>query len=158
MNGKIVCYFSCKRRFRQGKPLTTILFCIAEEVPRRGILALLESRKLQHVAGPKSFRTPSHVMYANDIIIFCRGTSKNIKELISLFEVYGNTSLIKWLVRRKSFFFHGGINVRQVEALSQLLEFKQSRIPFDYLRLPIFKGKPRKIHLPVIVDKVKQKC
>jgi hypothetical protein len=30
-------------------------------------------------------------------------------------------------------------------------------VPFDYLGVPIFKGKPKKIHLQALTDKVKSK-
>lgn len=44
-----------------------------------------------------------------------------------------------------------GIRIGQLVALTR---FIVGYTPFDYLGVPIFKGKPRSIHLQVIVDKV----
>jgi hypothetical protein len=41
--------------------------------------------------------------------------------------------------------------------LSQALGFSIGSVPFHYLGVPIFKGKPKRIHLQVLADKVKAK-
>lgn len=49
------------------------------------------------------------------------------------------------------------ISQRHIQGLSSLLGFKACIAPFDYLGTPIFKGKPKKLHLRAIIDEVKQK-
>lgn len=59
---------------RPGDPLSPFLFCIAEDVLSRGITMLVNSAKLKPMASPRGFQTPSHVMYVDDIMVFCKGT------------------------------------------------------------------------------------
>lgn len=91
VNGKSIGYFSCKRGVRQGDPLSPLLFCIAD-VLSRGITKLVQDGNLQHMAGPRGFHTPSHVLYADDIMIFCRGSRRNLSNLMALFRAYGEAS------------------------------------------------------------------
>lgn len=44
------------------------------------------------MASPASFRTPFQVLYADDIIFFCIGTKRNVKNIIQLFDDYAKVS------------------------------------------------------------------
>lgn len=90
VNGKSVGYFSCKRGVRQCDPLSPCLFCIAEDVLNRGISLLVQDKLLLPMASPRGFQVPSHVLllYADDVLIFCRGTKKNLDNLMALFKLY----------------------------------------------------------------------
>ncbi|KAM2736700.1 hypothetical protein PS2_024364 [Malus domestica] len=70
-NGSPVGFFSCSRGVRQGDPLSPLLFCIIEEVLSRGISKLVHSGCIIPISFPRSVQAPSHVLYADDIIVFC---------------------------------------------------------------------------------------
>lgn len=40
------------------------------------------------MASPKNYVTPSHVLYANDLMVFCKANANNIKSLFSFFKDY----------------------------------------------------------------------
>lgn len=40
------------------------------------------------MSGPKGFPPPRHVLYANDIFVFCKGTKRNVDVLFNLFATY----------------------------------------------------------------------
>jgi len=44
-----------------------------------------------------------------------------------------------------------------LEQITNLIGFNKGSLPFSYLRVPIFKGKPKKSHLQPIADKIKSK-
>lgn len=92
VNGRPVGYFNCKRGVRQGDPLSPLLFCIAEDVLSRALLLLVQNGSILPMAGPKGFSTPSHVLYADDILIFCRGTRSNLLHIKHLLDKYGEAS------------------------------------------------------------------
>jgi hypothetical protein len=70
---------------RQGDPLSPLLFCIAEEALDRGITHLVETGKLTLIKGARGTLVPSHVMYVDDLMIFCKGSISNINNLKNLF-------------------------------------------------------------------------
>lgn len=77
----------------------------------------------------------------NDIIIFFRGT-KNIRNLMSFFNRYAEAS--GQVINRAKFpFYSGSISQHRNSELSNILGFKHEDLPFIYLRIPLFQGKPR---------------
>lgn len=84
INGKVAGYFSCKRGVRQGDPLSPLLFYLVEEVLSRGISKLVQYGSLQLMTGPRGRLVPSHVLYADDVRIFCKRTQQNLLRLNTL--------------------------------------------------------------------------
>jgi len=79
INGSLVAFFPCNRGVRQGDPLFPLLFCLAEEVLSRCIFKLVNDKKILNMASSQGYLTPSHILYVDDIFIFCR-------EILSLLE------------------------------------------------------------------------
>lgn len=156
VNGNAVGYFKCKRGVRQGDPLSPLLFCLAEEVLSRGITKLVNEGKLQLMLGPRGYRMPSHILYADGIMLFCRASKQNLVNLMELFRTY---ELASGQVNssEKSKFYAGSISAARSSRISDLLGFSVGCFPLHYLSVPLFKGKPRRTHLAPIADKVKDK-
>lgn len=77
-----VCMAKSSRGLRQGDPLAPSLFIIAEEVFSRGLLALYAAGAVKlHVprGGPA---TSSHILFADDTIIFTNGSKRSLKRLM----------------------------------------------------------------------------
>lgn len=55
VNGKLHGYFSCARGVCQGDPLSLLLFCLAEEVLRRGISNLVSYGRIKPMRGVRFF-------------------------------------------------------------------------------------------------------
>jgi len=64
------------------------LFCIAEDVLSRGLSKLVEEGKLDLIKASNHHNIPSHVLYADDIMLFCKGKLSCIKNLQNLFTDY----------------------------------------------------------------------
>jgi hypothetical protein len=156
VNGKSVGYFSCDRGVRQGDPLSPLLFCIAEEVLSRGLMQALEDGRLQPMTLCRGINIPSHVLYADDIMIFCKASKRNIKVVLDIFTKYGQASG-QLINNQKSKFYAGSIPNSRLITISNLLGFNSGALPFTYLGCPIFVGKPKKIHFQPIADKIKTK-
>ncbi|XP_019414319.1 PREDICTED: uncharacterized protein LOC109326106 [Lupinus angustifolius] len=156
VNGQNVGYFGCKRRVRQGDPLPPLLFCLAEEVLSRGILNLVAHGKLSTISGPSSLQTLSHVLYDDDVLIFCKGVKRELRELKLLLSTYAQASSQN-INASKSQFFTASSNPRKIINLSSFLGFNAGSLPFTYLGVPVFKGKPKRAHLQPIADRINQK-
>ncbi|CAJ2641500.1 unnamed protein product [Trifolium pratense] len=155
-NGRNHGFFSCSRGVRQGDPLSPLLFCLAEEVISRSITNLVREGKLSLISGSRNFNVPSHVLYADDIMLFCKGSASNIQALASLFIRYGQASG-QFVNPQKSSIYAGSISQSRLAIIANSLGFQIGSLPFTYLGVPIFKGKPKKCHLQPLADRVKIK-
>ena len=104
INGSLVGFFPCTRGARQGDPLSPLLFCLAEEVLSRGFSKLVNDKKILHRASPQDFLTTSHILYADDIFVFCRADNKSLRNLSIFLKTYGDFS-VQYVNNSKSRFF-----------------------------------------------------
>ena len=81
ISGSLVGFFPCSRGVRQGDPLSPLLFCLAEEVLSRCIFKLVNDKKILNMACSQGYLTPSHILYVDDIFVFCRGDNKSLRNL-----------------------------------------------------------------------------
>ncbi|XP_019423031.1 PREDICTED: uncharacterized protein LOC109332502 [Lupinus angustifolius] len=156
INGSQVGFFNCSRGVRQGDPLSPLLFCIAEDVLSRGITSLVLVNKLSSISGPRNLQTPSHVLYADDIIIFCKATSTQLLNLKNLVLDYSKASG-QIINLPKCNFFSAATSTRKIARIASTLGFSVGYIPFSYLGVPILYGKPRRVHLQAIADRILSK-
>jgi hypothetical protein len=156
INGRSHGYFTCSRGVRQGDPLSPLLFCLAEDVLSRGISKLVSQGRLNQIKGTRNFMIPSHSFYADDLLVFCKGNLAGLRALKDLFDQYALESG-QIINTSKSTIFSGSITPGRLSLIVQLLNFKIGSIPFNYLGVPIFRGKPKTIHLQPIADRIKLK-
>ena len=53
--------------------------------------------------------------------------------------------------------FYGSISASRINQIADQIGFRKGSLPFTYLGVPIFKGKPQRCHLQPIADKIKSK-
>jgi hypothetical protein len=89
-------------------------------------------------------------------MVFCRGKSSCIKALKDLFTDYAiNSGQV--INASKSTIYPGGISQVRLANLVNLIGFNTGSMPFNYLGVPIFKGKPKARYFYSIADKIKAK-
>ena len=91
---------------------------------------------------PRNCKASTHLMYADDIIVFVKVTLLHLRiSLMELFQEYG-TCQGKVVSRPKSHVFYWqGVQHRSNE-IRALLGNPIGEAPFTYLEVPIFRGKP----------------
>jgi hypothetical protein len=156
VNGKSVGFFSCTRGVRQGDPLSPLLFCLAEEVLSRALSLARCAGKIVPMSYCRGVCLPTHILYADDVMIFCTGLKSNIRYLLAIFKNYADVSG-QIINNSKSRFYTGAMSVVREQMLGDLLGFGAGSIPFNYLGCPVFKGKPKYIYFLAISDKIKMK-
>lgn len=156
VNGKSEGFFACKKGVRQGDPLSPLLFCLAEDVLSRGISKLVDSGLLNTILGPRNLTSPSHVLYADDVLAFCKRNKIGLEALMNLLKDYAQASG-EHLNFSKCKFYSGNLSPAKSFKISSILGFSSSAMPFLYLSVPIFEGKPRRIFLQPIADKILSK-
>jgi len=97
---------------------------------------------------------PTHILYADDVMIFCTGTKRNIRQLLNIFHEYLEVSgqVINTI---KSHFFTSSMTSTRTQMIANLSGFSVGAVPFTYLGCPIFKGKPKRVHFQMITNKIK---
>ena len=156
INGATEGFFTCSRGVRQGDPLSPILFCLAEEVLSRGISKLVEEGHIDLLSAPLGITPPSHVLFANDIMVYMRGTKRSLKTLMHFMEEYGLNSG-QQINKAKSLVFLGKYAYRRRAIIRKILGVRPGSLPFTYLGVPIFQGRPRRIYFQAIADRVRCK-
>jgi hypothetical protein len=75
-------------------------------------------------------------------MLFCKGNSSNIHHLSNFFARYAQVSG-QIINPKKSTIFAGSIPSSRLQFIASALGFKIGSLPFLYLGVPIFKGKPK---------------
>ncbi|KAJ4710362.1 RNA-directed DNA polymerase (Reverse transcriptase) [Melia azedarach] len=88
VNGTPHGFFSCNRGVRQGDPLSPILFCIAEDYLSRGLTKVLETENIKAISKVRGSQPISHVLYADDAFLFCRGDAHSLENLKHFLQHY----------------------------------------------------------------------
>jgi hypothetical protein len=136
--------------------LPPLLFCLAEEVISRGLEALVLEGRLTQMNSTKILFIPNHCLYADDILIFCKGTLSNIRNIMHLFDLYGQYSG-QLVNAQKSKFYSGALSLSRTHTIASITGFSHGQLPFMYLGILLFKGKPKAVHLRPIVDRIQRK-
>ena len=84
--------------------MSPLFFYLAEEVLNRDLSELVNDKKILHMVGSQGLLTPSHVLYANDIFVFCRTDNKFLRNLSTFLKTYGDFSG-QYVNNSKSSFF-----------------------------------------------------
>ncbi|KAK0589146.1 hypothetical protein LWI29_010290 [Acer saccharum] len=157
INGSPAGYFRCTRGVRQGDPLSPLLFGIAENFLSRLLSKMVASYHLLPISSLRSFSAPTHLLYADDVLIFYRGMANNLRNVVNAFCVYGNISsqLDNW--SKSSIFFGSSVSPTRISSLQSLVGMQIGHFLFSYLGVPLFRGKPRKSILIPIADKIVSK-
>lgn len=116
----------------------------------------MEQGKIELITGTRHEKVPSHILYADDIMLFCKGKVSCITALINVFTRYAHASG-QIISTSKSTLCSGGIQNARLLQIVNLIGFNIDTTPFNYLGVPIFKGKPKARFLQQIADKVKAK-
>jgi hypothetical protein len=88
--------------------------------------------------------------------VFCRGKFSGLQALKSLFTNYANCSG-QIINASKSTIFAGGVSQSRLIHIVNFIGFQVGSFPFNYLGVPIFKGRSKASYLMPIADKIKAK-
>ncbi|XP_019431828.1 PREDICTED: uncharacterized protein LOC109338930 [Lupinus angustifolius] len=84
------------------------------------------------------------------------GIKKDLSAIKDLFIDYAKVSG-QCLNLSKCKFYSSQANARKISNLTNWLGFGDGQLPFNYLGVPLFKGKPKAIHLQPIADRIVNK-
>ncbi|XP_057787269.1 uncharacterized protein LOC131004582 [Salvia miltiorrhiza] len=100
---------------------------------------------------------PTHLLYANEILVFYLATKANALTILNILDYYGSISRQLVSSGKSQLIFSEKVYVHLRRSISQVLHFATGSLPFTYLGIPIFCGKVQASHLRSIHDKILNK-
>ncbi|XP_026396319.1 uncharacterized protein LOC113290954 [Papaver somniferum] len=155
INGCPEGYFGITRFLLQGDPLSPLIFVLIEDVLSRNISKLFANHSMNVMVSKKGV-APTHFLFADDILIFCRGnlhSFQNLKNMLVLYE-HASGQCVNYA---KNKFYFGGDKISRAIAISNYLGMERAMFPDKYLGIQLKPGIIRHIHVRQVVEKIMDK-
>ncbi|VFQ83814.1 unnamed protein product [Cuscuta campestris] len=151
INGTPAGFFQMKRGVKQGDPLSPLLFFINSEGFTRMINLHMKSTYLG------SYNTGnhpliSHLAFADDLVVFLNGDTRNLKKFRRILEDYQKGSGQQVNLNKSSFYTGKKVNQTKIASMSRSLCMDHGTLPFTYLGATMVKGKLRKQHCSKLLN------
>ncbi|XP_074298092.1 uncharacterized protein LOC141628905 [Silene latifolia] len=95
----------------------------------------------------------SHLMFADDLLLFCKGDVKSIMVILRSFSTFSHASGLQMNPTKTNAFFNGVPNDIKHEIL-QISGVHEGLLPFRYLGVPITCGRMSKMDCSILVEKL----
>ena len=152
LNGQQGNMFPGQRSLKQGDPLSPLLFVLTMEYLSRlfkKASSLLEFKYHHHC---KKLRL-THLMFADDLIIFCKAHPKSLKILMEAFKEFTKCSGLKANLTKSQIVFGGDCHQVHHDCL-RIIGFTEGQLPLKYLGIPITSSRLTKIECRTLVEKI----
>ncbi|XP_026399704.1 uncharacterized protein LOC113295588 [Papaver somniferum] len=155
LNGSPEGFFKTNRGLRQDDPLSPLIFVLIEDVLSRNLTKLFLENKMTPMLSKKGIY-PTHLFFADDIMIFCKSNLRSLHNLLELLGKY-QTALGQTVFRQKSKVYYGGGTLSRCRNITDLLGMEVSTFSDRYLGVQIMPGAVKYRHISNVVDKIKKK-
>ncbi|XP_074283682.1 uncharacterized protein LOC141608218 [Silene latifolia] len=148
-------FFKGKRGLRQGDPISPLIFCICMEYLTRVMEYATGKWYFRYHPLCKSLKL-THLLFADDLLIFCKGDIKSIMLLLRALSTFSETSGLKVNVSKSEVVFNGVPDEVRMDVV-QVSGFQQGVLSFKYLGVPIQPGRLSKADCHILLDKIVNK-
>ncbi|XP_026454908.1 uncharacterized protein LOC113356104 [Papaver somniferum] len=128
LNGSLEGFFSINRGLRQSDPLSPLIFVLIEDVLSINVTKLFHNKSMTPMLSKKGI-SPTHLFFADDVMIFCKGNMRSLHSLLDLLGKY-QASSGQTVCRQKSKVYYGGNSLSRC-TMTDLLGMEVSTFPGD---------------------------
>ncbi|XP_062103902.1 uncharacterized protein LOC133815024 [Humulus lupulus] len=152
INGAQIRCLKSRRGLRQGDPLSHLLFVIGMEYLSRIMVSVAHHNDFNFHPRCEYLKL-NHLCFADDLLLFSKGTFKAIHILLRGFQLFTDTSGLK-ANRSKSAIFCVGLNDGDWNRITDMIGFSRSNLPFKYLGMTISNTRITKADCECLVEKM----
>lgn len=148
-------YFEGKRGLRLGDPLSPLIFTLCMKYLTRilGVVCQREDFKYHSSCGPLKF---THLMFADDLILFCKGNLSSILTLLRGFATFSAASGLTMNSTKSEIYFNG-VKEEVISEVEGESGFRRGNLPFRYLGVPISHKRLTKQDCKCLIEKMVSK-
>ncbi|PKU81037.1 Putative ribonuclease H protein [Dendrobium catenatum] len=129
LNGALEGYFSSSAGLRQGCPLSPYLFCVVMDA----LSCLLEERGFKGISADNF--SLSHLLYADDVLVFGEASLENCQKLASILSDFGNATGLQINLDKSAIIFSKHQNFHQ--DICNTLSIHNITTKITYLGIPL---------------------
>ncbi|XP_074305242.1 putative mitochondrial protein AtMg01250 [Silene latifolia] len=152
VNGQSFGFFHGKRGLRRGDPLSPLLFTICMEYLSRilNVVAQQEGFRFHPICGKIKL---NHLLFADDLLMFCKGTTSSIMWLLRGFSTFSSAYGLK-LNKDKTNIYFNGVKGELIADIVNISGFRVGSLPFKYLGVPISSEKTTKFEGNKLIKRI----
>ena len=131
------------RGLRQGDPLSPYMFLLCTEGLTALIVEAERRRKIIGISICRGSPTITHILFADDSVIYYKATEQESRELCEILQKYEEAAGQKINTEKSSVFFSKNTDEETRERVKETLGSMQNAQPGKYLRLPSMIGRSK---------------
>ncbi|XP_049360745.1 uncharacterized protein LOC125825449 [Solanum verrucosum] len=155
INGEGHGYFAGQRGLRQGDPISPLLFVVVMEYLTRTLSKMSKLPDFKFHPMCKEQRL-THLIFADDLMIFCKGDIRSIQRIREALENFGDTTGLVANVEKSNIFL-AGITDYLKEEILEMTGYSLGTLPIRYLGLPLSSKKWGKMECHQLVEKITER-
>nr|XP_027065280.1 uncharacterized protein LOC113691366 [Coffea arabica] len=137
INGEVKEFVIPKRGIRQGDPLSPYLFLLCSEGLSNLIRKAADSKKLAGMQISRQGPSITHLLFADDSVIFCKANLDQANELRRVLKVYGMGLGQEINLEKSSILFSKNVRPQLMDEICQTMGNMQRVSQGKYLGLPM---------------------
>ncbi|XP_038717940.1 uncharacterized protein LOC120011012 [Tripterygium wilfordii] len=157
LNGSVHGLIKPTRGLRQGDPLSPFLFLLCAEGFSHLVRRAMASRALHGISICRGAPPISHLLFADDSLLFCKANLSEADEVLNLFALYERISGQSINLEKSSVHFSENISIHDQLALRYRLRMLGLHEDAKYLGLPALVTRSRKAMFSYIKERVWRK-
>ena len=157
VNGRPCGHIYPKRGLRQGDPISLYLFILCAEALSALLMKANEKGVLDGVPTSRRGLRVSHLLFADNSLLFCRSTPTQWENLTNVLKVYEDASAQCLNNNKMSIFFGRNMAAEDKRQILEISGLSDSQRYDTYLGLPALVGKSQTAAFRGIVDRVWKK-